>query len=340
MAILGNVLGFGQQPGVLGGGYQPPRLPWGQNPMVTMAGLSLLGAPTLQQGLQNVGANAGAGMAAKVGMQRDIIAQQEKAASKAEQDARRAQMNEVMKAWPGLSPEQRALFSAQPELFGQYAMGTMAPKEGWESLTDPQQRLSAGIPLEDTRPVQRNTLTGEVKFPGGGGTNINVNTAEKLTEGQSKDVNFYARGRSADAELGAREKALTDLPQSLWQNVPIAGNYALTPEYQVAKRAAAEFLAVVLRKDTGAAVTPSEFELYGPMFLPAPGDSDQVLEAKRKARKQAMDSIKRGLGTARGMADDIDAEMSAEAEAGVTPPPAGGTTSAPIPAADYFKQTP
>ncbi len=300
-----------------------PRVPWRDNPMVTAAAFGLLGGRNINEGLANVAATAPAGMAAKSGMQQFMLAQQEAQAKKAEQEQRRQQMNEVMKAWPGLSPEQRALFSVQPELFGQYAMSTMAPKETYRPLTDPNERAQFGIRPDDQGPYQVGP-DNKVYAVGGGGTNVNVNTGEKLTEGQSKDVNFYARGLSANAELTPDlEAALTDLPASLWSNAPVLGNFAVSPKFQTAKRAASEFLAVVLRKDTGAAVTPQEFELYGPMYLPVPGDSVQVLEAKRKARKKVIDSIKLGLGTARGMADEIDAEMGAGASAPAETAPGG-----------------
>lgn len=138
MGLFGNGLLGQRQPGLLGG-QQPvlPRVPWNQNPMITMAGMSLLGGRNLNEGLANVAANAPAGMAAKGGMQQFMLAQQEKQAERAEQDKRRAAMNDVMKAWPGLSPEQRALFSAQPELFGQYAVGTMTPGDKPTPYTDP-----------------------------------------------------------------------------------------------------------------------------------------------------------------------------------------------------------
>lgn len=102
-----------------------PRVPYKQNPMITTAALSLLGGRNINEGLANVAATAPAGMAAKSGMQQFMLAQQEREAQKAEQEARKSQMNEVMKAWPGLSPEQRALFSAQPELFGEFALKQM-----------------------------------------------------------------------------------------------------------------------------------------------------------------------------------------------------------------------
>jgi len=124
MALFQNLFG-GQQPGMQPAAPPLPRVPWQSNPMVTTAALSLLGGRNLNEGLANVAATAGQGMAAKTGMQQFMLAQQEAQAKKAEQEQRRAQMNEVMKAWPGLSPEQRALFSVQPELFGEFALKSM-----------------------------------------------------------------------------------------------------------------------------------------------------------------------------------------------------------------------
>lgn len=153
MALFQNLFG-GQQPGMQPAAPPLPRVPWAQNPMVTTAALSLLGGRNLNDGLANVAATAGQGMAAKTGMQQFMLAQQEAQAKKAEQEQRRAQMNEVMKAWPGLSPEQRALFSAQPELFGQYAMGTMTPEKPMVVGADSQ---------------IYNPTTGEWTAPPGGG---------------------------------------------------------------------------------------------------------------------------------------------------------------------------
>jgi hypothetical protein len=133
-----------------------------------------------------------------------------------------------------------------------------------------------------------------------------INNNSKLTEGQSKDINFYNRGMAANASLETLDSQLTSLKGAASESLP-GGNFLQGPEYQTAKRDAAEFLAVILRKDTGAAVTPAEFELYGPMFLPQPGDQPQTVLAKREARKRALESIRLGLGTATGLADQVDA---------------------------------
>lgn len=122
----------------------------------------------------------------------------------------------------------------------------------------------------------------------------------KLTEGQSKDVNYFRRGLSAHQELSQpeMEQALLQWTDSIAGNFGVLGRKFQDAEYQQAKRAADEFLAMVLRKDTGAAVTAQEFELYGPIYLPMPGDKPEVIAAKRNAREQFLRGMEMGAGTA------------------------------------------
>lgn len=168
--------------------------------------------------------------------------------------------------------------------------------------------------------VESDTLSPEAeeqraRIAGAGASSVSVDMGGKLTEAQSKDVGFYSRGMTANMSLSPIEEELTNLGGSFASDAGRLGNYLKSPQYQQAERAGREFLAVILRKDTGAAVTPAEFQLYGPMYLPVPGDGPDVIAAKRAARENALRAIKLGLGTARPMADQIDAELSA------SPPP-------------------
>jgi hypothetical protein len=132
-------------------------------------------------------------------------------------------------------------------------------------------------------------------FSGGVRIDRTATAPKDLTETQSKDVGFLIRGRAALETLSPLESQLTSAYQTTAGNVPIVGNWLVSPEFQQAKQAAREFLAVVLRKDTGAAITNQEFDIYGPMYLPWPGDSPQVLEQKRDARARVMQGIEAGL---------------------------------------------
>jgi hypothetical protein len=123
---------------------------------------------------------------------------------------------------------------------------------------------------------------------------------EKLTEGQSKDINYYRRAFSANQELSdpAMEAALGQFTDDFAGNFGGVGRLFQDAEYQKGKRAANEFLAMVLRKDTGAAVTAEEFAMYGPMYIPMPGDKPEVVEAKRNARQQFLSGMEMGSGSA------------------------------------------
>lgn len=189
-------------------------------------------------------------------------------------------------------------------------------EEGYKRITD------AGL-LTPEQMAQKEALARAGKSE----TNVNTNIDNaKLTEGQSKDINFYARGIRSNAALDKVDASLVDLPAAIWADAPLFGNYGQTPEFRQAKRAAAEVLAVILRKDTGAAVTPQEFAIYGPMYLPVPGDDAATVQEKREARAYALKSIKLGLGTARPLADQIDTEMEADTPAPAAPqaPPQPG----------------
>lgn len=135
----------------------------------------------------------------------------------------------------------------------------------------------------------------------------------KLTEGQSKDINYYRRAFSANQELDKSEKALTQFTDSAAGYLGGVGRLFQDAEYQVADRAAKEFLAMVLRKDTGAAVTAEEFKMYAPMYIPEPGDKPEKLAAKRQARKEFLSGMEMGSGTAAplyGKARDEISSMS------------------------------
>lgn len=124
-----------------------------------------------------------------------------------------------------------------------------------------------------------------------------VNAPPKLTEAQSKDVNFLTRAKKAEADLAPVENELTSWAQKQAQGLPMdLGNYAASPNYQKAQQAGREILAIILRKDTGAAVTPSEFETYGKIYLPQPGDSKETIAAKKQSRETAIKAIQSGLG--------------------------------------------
>jgi len=123
MALFQNLFGPPQPPGMQPAAPALPRVPWSQNPAITTAALSLLGGRNLNEGLANVAATAGQGMAAKSNLQGFMLKRQEEDAAKA---AQRAAWNAGMKwkssggDWNTLAPEDQAALSAMPDIAAQF----------------------------------------------------------------------------------------------------------------------------------------------------------------------------------------------------------------------------
>lgn len=129
---------------------------------------------------------------------------------------------------------------------------------------------------------------GTVSFTQGGG--------KPLTEGQSKDTTYATRAEGALSTLDEFDTALTSPIQRGLERDPTGIARGLqSPEFQKAQQAGLEFLQAILRKDTGAAITRPEQEEYGRVYLPMPGDSDEVLEQKRVSRHRALEALKAGM---------------------------------------------
>ncbi len=125
-----------------------------------------------------------------------------------------------------------------------------------------------------------------------------VRSNKPLTEAQSKDANFYNRGSSILDRLEKQDSALTSYTGTYGGKLPLVGNIVKGDAYRQAEQTGRELLAVILRKDTGAAVTKDETALYGDMYLPVPGDDPVTMQQKRDGRRAAIEGIKLGLPSA------------------------------------------
>jgi hypothetical protein len=147
-------------------------------------------------------------------------------------------------------------------------------------------------------------------------THANADAATgKQTEDQSKAATFATR-------MGQSEQVLSKLQNeglSPWNRIagaiPMAGNYLQSKEYQQYKTAASSFITAMLRRESGAAVQPAEFDRYERELFPQPGDDASVVQQKARMRAAAVDEMRRSAGPA------FNARTSA------TPSSAGKTSS-------------
>lgn len=82
-------------------------------------------------------------------------------------------------------------------------------------------------------------------------------------------------------------------------NLPvIAQSAAMSSQGQQYLAAKKNFVTAVLRKESGAAISATEFETEDIKYFPQPGDSAATIEQKRLARKVAIDAMKAQSGGA------------------------------------------
>jgi len=119
----------------------------------------------------------------------------------------------------------------------------------------------------------------------------------KQTEVQSNATQFANRMERAEADIIGVESEGSSAFNRAADAVPFGvGNYLKGESAQKYKQAQSQFITALLRKESGAAISPSEFSRYDKEFFPQPGDSQAVVQQKREARKVAIDAMKKGAG--------------------------------------------
>jgi len=137
------------------------------------------------------------------------------------------------------------------------------------------------------------------------GTAAGAAAGRPFTEGQSKDIVYATRARGALEVLEPIANSLTSRKDRLAERDPTGFARGLqSDDFQVANNAGSEFLTAILRKDTGAAITDQEQEIYGKIYLPQPGDGPELLEARRQARLRAVAALEAGMSPAQMLAQE------------------------------------
>ena len=127
-------------------------------------------------------------------------------------------------------------------------------------------------------------------------------TSAKFTESQSNAAAFanrMAAGLDIFDELTTSGYDPTKFRDYVASNLPKSvSGFVATPEGQRYMAAKTDFITAVLRKESGAAISVSEFEKEDRKYFPQPGEGRDVIEQKRKARQRALESMKAQSGPA------------------------------------------
>jgi hypothetical protein len=186
-----------------------------------------------------------------------------------------------------------------------------------------QQEVNQGKWTNDLeRGIQVNMATGETRPMTEGGKPVGAKP-KPLTESQAKDGNYAVRMEEANKilnELDGKYNATNLAYKNKGDNFPVIGpsvgawmNKRMSPEERSAFQAQKNFLNAVLRRESGAVISVSEFTDGAKQYFPQEGDTEADRKQKAEARRQAFIGIKSGAGPAY---DAIHKEYSAPGNTG------------------------
>jgi hypothetical protein len=117
------------------------------------------------------------------------------------------------------------------------------------------------------------------------------------------------------------------------------GNLLQTPAYQQYLQARSDFINAQLRRESGAAIAPSEYANADKQYFPQPGDSKEVLAQKEVNRRLAIEGMVRNAGPAYQQSPTVNAPQAIAGQ-GAAPQPTPSSGGVPQPAIDRLKANP
>jgi len=161
--------------------------------------------------------------------------------------------------------------------------------------------------------------TGLEYIPGGPADPATQAGKKPLNDTQAKALQFGTRMQQAGQNLDALAAAGVDQPGIIKRVADVVGagalaNWSQSPQQQQVEQSQRDFVNAVLRRESGAAISNSEFDNARQQYFPQIGDDDKVIEQKRRNRELATrgilaevpDSEKRVQQVAGGIQDAQD----------------------------------
>lgn len=168
-------------------------------------------------------------------------------------------------------------------------VGESLTMRGQDITTRGQNITMRGQDMTDARSVEKNAIDAQKK------------TDKPMTDAQSKANLFGTRMQEADrimTELEGKYSPMAVNAKVAAGEVPMvggiagyAGNLMLSPEGQQAEQAQRDFINAVLRRESGAVISPSEFTNAKQQYFPQQGDSKALIAQKANNRKLAISGM-------------------------------------------------
>lgn len=118
------------------------------------------------------------------------------------------------------------------------------------------------------------------------------------TQDQTNAATFAARASTSDQILNQLGSEYSPMGVSAQQTLGVGANWALSENTQKASQAQRDFINAVLRKESGATISPQEFENAKQQYFPQPGESDAVIKQKAQNRAISIQGLQNAAGRA------------------------------------------
>jgi hypothetical protein len=136
-----------------------------------------------------------------------------------------------------------------------------------------------------------------------------LTTDAKLTEIEAKTTAFYNRALGANRDFessGVATEPRGVIGQAAADILPTGiVNTFTSSERQKGEQSKRDFIAASLRYESGAAISPQEFDKQDAIFFPQPGDGPEVIAQKKAARQRVIESFGIGAGTGAAKVNEI-----------------------------------
>lgn len=143
--------------------------------------------------------------------------------------------------------------------------------------------------------------------------------AGTYTDAAANSAQYASRMAAADQTMVRLENSFTDPSGVFLAQSGMGSQY----ERQV-RQAQREFVNAILRRESGAVISDSEFASAAQQYFPQPGDGPAVIQQKRAARQRALQGL---INASQGAYNEWYGEGSG-AEAPPPPPPPGSIAGA------------
>jgi hypothetical protein len=208
-----------------------------------------------------------------------------------------------------------------PTMPGRQSAAAAPPAPAVDTVPNPLQAPAAAQPPAAVPPPDQSAVR-----------IIQPKADPKPTNEQSLQAGFANRLNSALATFNRLEEdgyGRPSLKDRAFDMVPGVSNYLTSDQFQQLEQAQRDFITAQLRRESGAAISESEFETAHKLYFPQPGEGPDVIAQKRASRELAVRNMAQSAGPA-----EIDFKLPPAPKAGdnpATPKPAAEKPAGNVP---------